>query len=372
MKTFLKLGLASALGSVGLVTASSAAACGGGGVTSVSGVVAGAQRVLMSVRSNGTTDVVAQVVVPETTASYGVVIPVPSEPTLDEAPVSAEDLNSLDALSAPTISVREGDDGGGIGCSCGAAGGDKSSGGSTDAVTVGMAVNIGPVVAVSLTGEDASAVGDWFTTNGFQVPSADLDTLAKYVGAGAYFIAIKRSETVASGGPSSIGVHYTLQGNHRKLSLGFTRIGAAHELTFTLFLAASQAAGPSAPFNALTIDDLDTGSLRLGNYQVAVRNAVAQNNSRAFVLESAKPAATFAGLSSIAALIDSDAVVTRATTVVARTALTDDAVFANAFYAPIPSFRQAGLIYPRASYASFGELSVLLALGMLRRRARNR
>ena len=72
-----------------------ASACGGGGVTSASGVVMGSQRIIMSVRAGGTTDMIVQVTVPRTTADYGVLIPVPSEPTLDTRPVSSAELDAL-------------------------------------------------------------------------------------------------------------------------------------------------------------------------------------------------------------------------------------------------------------------------------------
>src|SRR6478609_6161627 len=91
---------------------SSALACGGGGVTSKSGVTMNAQRIFMSVRNSGTTDIVVQIAVPQTSADYGVLIPVPDEPTLDSKPVSAADLNALDRATVPVISKTESSGGG--------------------------------------------------------------------------------------------------------------------------------------------------------------------------------------------------------------------------------------------------------------------
>jgi hypothetical protein len=73
-----------------LLEARSAAACGGGGVTTHvttgSGVVANTQRIVLALHGAGTadesTDIVAQVGVPEAGAAYGVLIPVPSEPKI--------------------------------------------------------------------------------------------------------------------------------------------------------------------------------------------------------------------------------------------------------------------------------------------------
>ena len=80
-----------AVGALVLATLASAPAlaCGGGGVASKVGVTTNSQRIFMSVRAAGTTDIVAQITVPETTADYGVLIPVPDEPALDSKAVSA-------------------------------------------------------------------------------------------------------------------------------------------------------------------------------------------------------------------------------------------------------------------------------------------
>src|SRR4051812_18915792 len=131
-----------------------ASACGGGGITSASGVVMGSRRIIMSMRAGGTTDMIVQVTVPRTTADYGVLIPVPSEPTLDTQPVSSAEIDALARMTAPRIEIHESSSGGGCGC----AGGDDSAGAPRGGVLVNDPVNIGPVVAVSLTGDNADAV----------------------------------------------------------------------------------------------------------------------------------------------------------------------------------------------------------------------
>jgi Uncharacterized protein conserved in bacteria (DUF2330) len=346
-----------------------ASACGGGGVASSSGVVMGSQRIIMSVRAGGTTDMIAQVTVPQTTADYGVLIPVPSEPTLDKRPVSSAELDALDRDTAPRIEIDSGSSSG-SGCGCLAAG---SAGDTKGGVTVSDSVNIGPLVAVSLTGDNADAVGAWLTEHGFLLPSSDAETLARYVSAGSYFIAIRRSESAASGGPSSVGVHYTLQGDHRKLSLGFTKIGAPPVLAFTLFIAAPQAIGPSAPFAALTLNDLDASMLQSNAYKDTVRVAVGLRDAKAFVLEGTTLKSSVAQYApSIAQFMDDGAVITRATTVVARSQLSDDVAFATPFSGNIPNHRSASLSALGARYASFGSLGIVLVAHALRRRVRRR
>ncbi|MET0794146.1 MAG: DUF2330 domain-containing protein, partial [Polyangiaceae bacterium] len=175
------------LGALALASLCSARAlaCGGGGVTSKIGVTMNSQRIFMSVRATGTTDIVAQVTVPETTADYGVLIPVPGEPTLDGEPVSAADLDALDAATAPMI-FDQSHDSGGSGCGCIGAGATAGDAGGTKAadrgVTLGPEVKIGPVVAVSLTGESGDAVRAWLADNGFSLPPSDAPTFDRYVG----------------------------------------------------------------------------------------------------------------------------------------------------------------------------------------------
>jgi hypothetical protein len=329
----------------------------------------GSQRVFMSVRAGGTTDMIVQLTVPRTTADYGVLIPVPSEPTLDNRPVSSAELDALDNITAPRIESTS-ESSSGSGCGCGSVGaGDPSRGG----VIVGDTVNIGPVVAVSLTGDNADAVGAWLMDHGFLLPSSDAETLARYVGAGSYFIAVRRSESAASGGPTSVGIHYALQGDHRKLSLGFTKIGAPPILAFTLFIAAPQAIGPTAPFAAITLNDLDSTLLRNKDYKGSVQAAVSSHDSKAFVLEGTTSKSNLpSSVSGIAQFMDDGAIITRATTVVDRSRLSDDVVFATPFKGEIPNRRSASLSPLRTSYASIGLLGILCGAHALRRRVRQR
>jgi hypothetical protein len=331
----------------------------------------GSQRIVMSMRSNGTTDVIAQVNVPPTTDDYGVLIPVPSEPTLDSRPVSGFELNALDYNTAPHIDAPYPDSSGGMSCGCG--GGDDSAEGSKGGIVVSDSVNIGPAVAVSLTGDNVDAVSAWLKDNGFLLPDSDSEILARYVSAGSYFIAIRRSEKAPPGGSSSIGIHYKLQGDHRKLSLGFAKLGAASSVAFTLFIAAPAATGPSAPFTALTLNDLDATRLKANDYKSAVETAVAAHDSKAFVLESAvarDDVVRFAP--SISLYMDDNTIVTRATTVIARENLSDDAIFTTPFADPIPNSRQASLPFFRTRNASIGSFGILLVAHILRRRGRRR
>jgi hypothetical protein len=361
-------------------------ACGGGGVVSSQpgSVGANAQRVLLSVHppregSGGgqattttpTTDVIAQIGVPDTTDDYGVLLPLPTSPTLDPVPVSAAELELLDEVTAPQIYKREstGSDGLGCGCGDGAAGASKQGVDGAGA-RVSDPVNIGPVTAVVLTGT-TDAVNAWLGENGFVISATDQATVAAY--AGYYFVAIRRNETAAAGGPSSIGVHFTMPGDHREVPLRFASLGAAPSVAFTLFLATTDLAGPSPPFVALTLDDLDAELLRTGSYSQAVQKAVNAHSNQAFVLESRTPADQLLSLQStrIRSLIGSDTTLTRMSTIVPAEALTEDAHFQTKYDGTVPSDRYVMSSKVLGSReASMGALATLLLAGASRRRRR--
>ncbi len=139
-----------------------------------------------------------------------------------------------------------------------------------------------------------------------------------------------------------------------------------------MFLATKATTGPSAPFKALTLRDLDASLLKQ-RYDDAVRKAVADNDSKAFVLESATPAADLRPiLPTLSELLDSDAIVTRATTVVERDQLTTDAAFATPFTDDIPTSRRLSLApskqhQPQAQWFGLVMFGALLSFPFRRR-----
>lgn len=342
--------------------------CGGGGIaTREAGVVVDAQRVIISTRSSGVTDIVAQVTVPRTTADYGLLIPVPSEPTLDSEPIDVEDLESLDLSTAPTIVVEERSSGGRY---CTAGGLDSAP--PNRGLTVGSVVEIGPVEAVSLTGNEPEDVETWLDENGFVLGEEGKSVLERYVRPGAYFIAVRRSKKAPSDGPSSLGIHYSLAGNHRMLTLGFARIGAAEKVAFTVFVAGPSAVGPSAPFVPLTVDDLDAGILRHVSYEAAVTEAVAERGSKAFVLESKTRARSLRGnVPGLTRLFDEDAIITRATTIIDREELELDAYFTKPFEQDLPTHRYVfGVRHPMQLWGTSMGVMMGAAVGWTLRRRR--
>src|SRR6478752_2371576 len=210
-----------------LISPRPARACGGGLVSSQGTIGADAQRIIISAR-DGMTDVITQINVPATTADYGVLLPLPSEPTLDSTPVSSADIDLLDTRTAPRIHHASTDDEGGfpVGCGCGATSkGGANTGGSDPGVRVSQPVAIGPVTAVTLTADTGDAINGWLADNGFAIAPANQSLVASYAGTGRYFVAIRRSNTATTNAPSSVGVHFTLVGDERALPMRFARLG---------------------------------------------------------------------------------------------------------------------------------------------------
>jgi hypothetical protein len=334
-------------------------------VTTQTGAVgADAQRIFLSVRG-GNTDVVTQVRVPDTTADYGVLIPVPAAPTLDPVPVSMNDLDSLERKTAPTIYIDAGD-ADGPSCGCPVAGGSSNKSGNLDSVQVSTPIAIGPVTAVSITADSGDAINTWLTQNGFAIAPADRPIVDAHSGTGRYFIALRRNDSAATGGATSVGVHFSLAGDQRVLPLGFARLGAASTVAFTVVVAADDVVGPAAPFEALTLDALDAGTLRSAGYASAV--AVSAHAGRAFVLEGSWTAATIAADigGRIGGLIGPTGHVTRLSTILPASGLTGDVVF-NEPHEAVKRVRSVEVLVPRAPFA-------LCALGLffVRRRSRVR
>ena len=318
-----------------------ARACGGGVVTLPATTIdANAQRIVISVHG-GMTDVVTQIGVPATTADYGVLIPVPGQPTLDATPVSSADLDVLFSATTPQI-YSSSHGGGGCGCPLGAGSTNKGGGvgGSLDGgAQVSAPVAIGPVTAVTLTADTGDAINAWLADNGFAIPSAEQSIVASYAGTGRFFIAIRRGDMTATGGATSVGVHFTLAGDQRGLPLRFARIGAGATIGFTVLVVTDGAVAPSAPFAALTLDSLDGSQLKSSGYGAALSAAVAAHGNHAFVIEGVFPDTyvTQRQIDSLRSFIPAGSSLTRLSTLVPADALDTDVVFDQPFSGTAPS-----------------------------------
>ncbi|MFO0547364.1 MAG: DUF2330 domain-containing protein [Polyangiaceae bacterium] len=349
----LGLGLLGFTVGVAALAPNDARACGGGVVQSVDeNVAVEAQRVFVSVRDSGVTDIVVQLDV-TSSADYGVLLPVPDLPTLDANPVDAAELDGLEARTRVHFYKEEFVDGGGSssGCGCGSAV-DGSNGGldRTDTnVTASEFVTIGPVVAVVLQADTGDALTTWLTDNGFIVPAADQPIIDSYVGGTHHFIAFKRSDT-ATGGESSVGVHFTLDGDQRGYPLKMASIGAGEELAITAFVVASDGVGAGGPFATLTIDQLptvdgETADEITDSYKSAIRTAVGDRAGKAFVAEGVFDALNVVHADTeptLNGLVDDNKKLTRITTIVDPATLDTDVAFTAPAPTVVPTERELG------------------------------
>ena len=358
-----------------LASARGARACGAGGVTTHvdTAIGADAQRILISFHG-GATDIVTQIGVPATTADYGVVIPVAAEPTLDPVPVMSGELDALFSATAPSVLMQTGGGDGGCGCLFAAGSANKGgAGGPPGGTQVSEPVTIGPVTAVTLTADTGDAINAWLADNGFVISPADQPLVAAYAAPGRYFIAIRRSDTAADGGASSVGIHFTLPGDQRGLPLRFSRIGAASTVGFTVVVAADDFVAPAPPFATLTLNNLAAQTLRASGYAAAMSDAVAQRAGHAFVIEGTWTAAELARypIDSLRPFIATDARLTRLSTLMPAGALDTDVFLDQPFTGTAP--RQIYVEHTDASRAhprlAFG-VGLLAAAALLRRRPR--
>jgi len=346
-----------------------ARACGGGVVTLPAATVgADGQRIMIAVQG-GMTDVVTQIGVPMTSADYGVLIPVPDEPTLDPTPVSSPELDTLFSVTMPQVDSSTDS---GCGCPLAAGSADKS-GSSVGAARVSAPVAIGPVTAVTLTADTGDAINTWLADNGFAIPAGDQALVSAYAGTGRYFIAIRRNDTTASGDPTSVGVHFTLAGDQRGLPFRFVRMGAGPTVGITVLVVSDAAVAPSAPFAALTLHDLNGSLVKSSGYAAAVTAAVAAHGNHAFVVEGIFHDSDFKfeKIPSLLRFIPAGASLTRLSTLVPADALDTDVVFDQPFAASAPRELRVQRTDARARRPAlaFGLAFIALA-AVVRRRAR--
>lgn len=342
---------------------------------SVAGVVADSQRVVISVRSDGTTDMVVQIGVPNTSADYGVLIPTPSEPTVDPTPIPEQVLDGLDVATRPKIYKIDPNAEHSSGCGCIA--GSDAAAENGDSVKASQPTNVGPVTATVVTATDNTALNQWLDANGFVIPDERQALIADYVGPGRHFIALKRNDAVVTNGPTSIGLHYKLVGDHRLLSLAFARLGAAPSVGFTVFLFAAELTTPTEPFQALTLNDLDSRRLFANDYQGAVQSAVQARGGAAFVLEASGHSHDGTYFNPLTGYYDAlptdwDASLLRMTTVLTPDELTQDVTFLTPLSEPFPDSRDIVIGQTTPKAAGFGVLGLVAFGWRARRRVRRR
>ncbi|HEY4223170.1 MAG TPA: DUF2330 domain-containing protein, partial [Myxococcota bacterium] len=299
-------------------------ACGGL-LQPVTGTVSQSGQLGLIVVDQNKTSVVLTLDVPDASNAFGVLVPVPSQPTIDDQPVSTDALAALEERTRPVVGFKdEGDnsDGGLFSCG-GVAGGAPQKGLGVD---VGAPIAIGPVTAQYVSGADGNAVADWLTQQGFALPDGAQAIIDSYTNSGLSFVAFTRNES--SAGAARVGVHFTVDGDHRAYALQMTKLGASQALAFTIFVATSDSlgVGPDSPYQAITVAQLDQ-DLAQSDYQGAVQKGVQAVGGKAFVVETSVLASTLFSDGVLGDLVPQGHTITRMSSVLDASDLDADVTF---------------------------------------------
>jgi hypothetical protein len=318
------------------LTTRQARACGGGVSFEDAEVGLDAQIAIYALKE-ATTELVVLVNVPTGDRDFGVVLPVPAGTTLSSTPVDAAGIALLERETRPEVVISEamGGEPSSFSCARGSAdnGYEAGSGEGEGGVAVSAPVDIGPLTAVIITGENGNAIADWLQANGFAVSADSQAIIDGYTNAGAQLVALKRNAT-ALRAPASLGIHMTIPGDHRGFALRMASIGSAEELAITIFVAhPTESIGPSMPFFTQGLMNLDERTVADDGYRAAVRALVAENDGRVFVAEHVESHDSYESYG-LAGIIDDGAVLTRLTTVVSRAELTEDVAFGDEISVP--------------------------------------
>jgi hypothetical protein len=150
-------------------------------------------------------------------------------------------------------------------------------------------------------------------------------------------------------------------------------VGAADAVAFTLFVAADAASAPSAPFMALTLQDLDEDRLQTSGYSAAVSDAVLERDGRAFVIEGVFPADQVLGAGMrLEGILDATQTLTRLTTILPASSLTEDVTFDAPFSGEAPNERHVLSLPPWHAGGSGAFACVALSAAVLGRRLQPR
>jgi hypothetical protein len=351
-----------------------AEACGGVVAGERDLIVQAQQRVMISLRSDDTSQVVLELSIPSANAPFGALTPVGAMPTIDPEPVDVAELASLERATRPSVEVGDSDHG----CSCTPFTGSDSTpaGASKGGVNVVQTVDIGPVTALVLTADSPAPLAGWLSDNGFVIPSTNQPFVDAYVGPGKFFIAFKRSSQ-APAGPSSVGVSFSVAGDMRGYPLRMSRIGASSQLAIQVFVAAPSSvapsgSAPSTPFVALTLADFAPDELA-EDYQNAVFRAVSARSSKAFVVEGVFKDSWRSSLGlKLTRITEPDQVLTRLTSVVAPGTLDRDVTFDAPAPAKVPTRVVASFAPERAKSSAFALIVGAALLPLLRRTRRRK
>ena len=344
-----------------------AEACVSGIVSQGSLVTQGSQLAFISKRAD-TTDIAVLLSVPSAGEDFGALIPLPGggEPTIDGQPVDVSAFTQLEESTRPLFQDVDGGGGGDGGLfSCGGAN-DVLAGGEQRGVIAAPPVEVGPVTAQWLLADDATALTQWLSDEGYALPTGGADVVDAYLAQGNGFLAFKRTAGAASTEPVSVGVHFSVPGDLRSLPIRIARLGAPDVLPVTVFVAADDAVGAPAPWTTVHHEDLNAADA-IDDYAAVVDDVTAEEGGHVFVFEGSVGKEQLAG-SALTALIDDGAVISRLSARVPQASLDVDAIFNVAAPTPASAAAASAFALPKnVDVAALGLLGITL---LLRRRRR--
>ena len=220
-------------------------------------------------------------------SNFAWVLPITGQVTVG---LSSDALfQEIDQLTAVTVSAPP------VTCGCpppytsGAAFTSSSSSGAADGgVTVISQTVVGPYQTVQLSSTNPTALTDWLTMNGYNIPADTQPVIAEYVNEGFDFLALK---LLPGKGVSSMQpVRVTTPGASPSLPLRMVAVGAGVTVPITFFVVAEGRYAPTN-FPSFTLDpsklvwDFSTES---SNYSVLRQQAFTAAPT-AWQIESATP-----------------------------------------------------------------------------------
>ena len=219
-----------------------AAACGGYFAPTQSPEVA-SHRMAFSVSTTQTT-LWDQVEYTGDPASFAWVLPIKG---MVDVGVSSDLLfEQLDSLTAVLVTAPDP-------CPCQDEGGDGSGGGGGGGggVTVIAQSAVGPYDTVQLSSSDPTALTDWLTMNGYDIPASVEPTIAAYVNEGFDFLALKLAPGMGVSAMQPVRV--TTPGAGLSLPLRMVAAGVGSTVPITLWVLAEGRYAPTN-FPTFTVD----------------------------------------------------------------------------------------------------------------------
>lgn len=270
-----------------------ASACGGFFCTNTP-IDQSAERIIFTINNDNTISAIVGINYEGAADDFSWVVPVPSPPELDVAPVNA--LNVLQNTTNPRFNPPPNYCGGVIWDNGG------RGGGGGDYLQQG---NVGPYDYAIIASDNPSEMIEWLRDNGYRVTEDMEPIIAEYVIEGMYFLAMKLSNDAEVGDIQPVKMTYI--SDKPTIPLRLTAVAALDDMPVLVWIFADQ---PYSPDN-FAHPDVDFASFRassqlrssfassdaIGDY-FAERNRIQEEyDGKAFITEYAMPSINLMELS---------------------------------------------------------------------------